>query len=218
MLIIPVIYILDGGCVALYKGSFEQKEEYFKHPADMARTFERDGASILYVVDLNAKISGGVIQEKLIEQIIHSVKIPVWFEADFKNIDSMREALNQGVQRLVLVSPPLEFLEQALAIFGSAQLIVQVLGKRAILVEPFTTQLVNVKKGDMIYFSSDGFSDQFGGPEGKKFKTSQFKKLLLEIYDKPVATQKELLANTHTKWKGAHEQVDDVCVIGVQIV
>jgi tetratricopeptide (TPR) repeat protein/serine phosphatase RsbU (regulator of sigma subunit) len=84
--------------------------------------------------------------------------------------------------------------------------------------EPFTTQSVTVNKGDMIYFSSDGYSDQFGGPEGKKFKTSQFKKLLLEIYDKPVATQKEMLANTHIKWKGAHEQVDDVCVIGVKIV
>jgi tetratricopeptide (TPR) repeat protein/serine phosphatase RsbU (regulator of sigma subunit) len=84
--------------------------------------------------------------------------------------------------------------------------------------EPFTTQHITVKKGDMIYFSSDGFSDQFGGPEGKKFKTSQFKKLLLEIYDKPVAAQKELLAKAHTKWKGTHEQVDDVCVIGVQIV
>jgi tetratricopeptide (TPR) repeat protein/serine phosphatase RsbU (regulator of sigma subunit) len=83
--------------------------------------------------------------------------------------------------------------------------------------EPFTTKSVTVNKGDMIYFSSDGFSDQFGGPEGKKFKTSQFKKLLLEIYDKPVATQKELLAKAHNNWKGTHEQVDDVCVIGVKI-
>lgn len=82
--------------------------------------------------------------------------------------------------------------------------------------EPFTTQQVTVKKGDMIYFSSDGYSDQFGGADGKKFKTSQFKKLLLEIYDKPVATQKELLANAHNNWKGAHEQVDDVCVMGVR--
>ncbi len=83
--------------------------------------------------------------------------------------------------------------------------------------EPFTTQKVEIKKGDMIYFSSDGYSDQFGGPEGKKFKTSQFKKLLLEIYDKPVATQKELIAIAHNKWKGSHEQVDDVCVIGLRI-
>lgn len=84
--------------------------------------------------------------------------------------------------------------------------------------EPFTTQSLTLNKGDMIYFSSDGYSDQFGGPEGKKFKTSQFKKLLLEIYDKPVATQKELFANAHNSWKGAHEQVDDVCVMGVKIV
>ncbi len=48
--------------------------------------------------------------------------------------------------------------------------------------EPFTTHIVTVNKGDMIYFSSDGYSDQFGGAEGKKYKTSQFKKLLLEIH------------------------------------
>ncbi|MGE0634960.1 MAG: tetratricopeptide repeat protein [Bacteroidia bacterium] len=83
--------------------------------------------------------------------------------------------------------------------------------------EPFTSKSVTVNKGDMIYFSSDGFSDQFGGPEGKKFKTSQFKKLLLEIYDKPVATQKELFAIAHNNWKDTHEQVDDVCVLGVRI-
>ena len=83
--------------------------------------------------------------------------------------------------------------------------------------EPFTTQQAEVKKGDMIYFSSDGYSDQFGGPAGKKYKTSQFKKLLLELHDKPVATQKELLAKAHNNWKGALEQVDDVCVFGVRI-
>jgi len=84
--------------------------------------------------------------------------------------------------------------------------------------ENFTTAKVNVKKGDMIYFSSDGYSDQFGGEHGKKFKTSQFKKLLLELNDKPVALQKELLQKAHNDWKSAHEQVDDVCVIGVRIV
>lgn len=69
----------------------------------------------------------------------------------------------------------------------------------------------------MLYFSSDGYSDQFGGTEGKKFKTSQFKKLLLDIHDKSVEEQKNLVENAHTTWKGAHEQVDDVCVIGVRI-
>ncbi len=83
--------------------------------------------------------------------------------------------------------------------------------------ENFTTIKVNAKKGDMIYFSSDGYSDQFGGAEGKKFKTSQFKKLLLELHGMPVASQKESIEKAHIDWKGAHEQVDDVCVIGVRI-
>lgn len=83
--------------------------------------------------------------------------------------------------------------------------------------EKFTTVKVNAKKGDMIYFSSDGYSDQFGGPQGKKFKTAQFKKLLLELHDKPVAEQNELLAKAHHNWKGKHEQMDDICVMGMRV-
>lgn len=137
MLIIPVLYLLDGRCVALYKGSFEQKEEYFKHPADMARTFERDGAPLIYIVDLNARDSEGVVQEKLVEQVIHSIKIPVWLEANFKTVESLQKGLNSGAERLVVVSPPLEFFKKTLEVFEPARLIVQILGKQSIVVETF---------------------------------------------------------------------------------
>lgn len=83
--------------------------------------------------------------------------------------------------------------------------------------EAFTTLKVNCKPGDMLYFSSDGFADQFGGEDGKKFKTAQLKKLLLEIHNKSVEQQKERLLQVHNEWKGALEQVDDVCIIGVRV-
>lgn len=137
MLIIPVLYILDGRCVALYKGSFDQKEEYFKHPADMARTFERDGASLLYISDLNPKIPGQSIQQKLIEQMVNSVHIPIWLEANFSDIEPMRQFLDKKIQRLVLVSPSLEFLQQALQTFGNDRIIVQILGKQSLLLDSF---------------------------------------------------------------------------------
>lgn len=82
---------------------------------------------------------------------------------------------------------------------------------------PFTSHLVKLQKGDTIYIFSDGFQDQFGGPKGKKFKTGNMKKLLLEIQDKSMDEQNQLLKETFFNWKGDLEQIDDVCVIGVRL-
>lgn len=83
--------------------------------------------------------------------------------------------------------------------------------------KPFTLHEVNLHKGDCIYMFSDGFVDQFGGPDGKKFKSSQFKELVLSIAAKPMKEQKAILEKTINNWKGKQEQIDDICVIGIRI-
>jgi len=83
--------------------------------------------------------------------------------------------------------------------------------------EPYTTHNIELQKGDSIYIFSDGYADQFGGEEGKKLKTSNFKKLLLSIQNETMDKQKQLLEDAFEKWKGDIEQLDDVCVIGVRI-
>jgi serine phosphatase RsbU (regulator of sigma subunit) len=82
---------------------------------------------------------------------------------------------------------------------------------------PYHTHEVDLQKGDVIYVFSDGYADQFGGEKGKKFRTSNMKKLLLSIYEKPMQEQKELLNQTFETWQGDLEQLDDVCVIGVRV-
>ena len=82
---------------------------------------------------------------------------------------------------------------------------------------PFTTQEIEVAKSDKIYLFSDGFVDQFGGDSNKKFKPSQFRKLLIEIQDLPMKEQKQALKDAFDEWKGHNDQVDDVCVIGYEI-
>ena len=83
--------------------------------------------------------------------------------------------------------------------------------------KPFTKQQVELKKGDVLYLSTDGYQDQFGGKQGKKFKISRFKKLLLEIHDLPMQEQQDELLNRFNSWKGDNEQVDDVLVAGIRI-
>jgi phosphoserine phosphatase RsbU/P len=81
----------------------------------------------------------------------------------------------------------------------------------------FTNNEINLKKGDMIYLFSDGYADQFGGPENKKFFTKRFEELLFEIHGKPLEEQKELLKTTLYDWMGSNGQVDDILVIGIKI-
>jgi len=81
----------------------------------------------------------------------------------------------------------------------------------------YTNQNLTVKKGDTVYLFSDGYVDQFGGPQGKKYKSKTLREKLLNIHLLPMDEQKQILDKTFSEWKGNHEQVDDVCIVGVKI-
>jgi tetratricopeptide (TPR) repeat protein len=83
--------------------------------------------------------------------------------------------------------------------------------------KPFTLQSTNLLKGDTVYTFTDGFADQFGGDKGKKLMTKNLKSLLLQISSKSLDAQKHELDRYFNEWKGNHEQVDDVLVIGVRV-
>jgi serine phosphatase RsbU (regulator of sigma subunit) len=83
--------------------------------------------------------------------------------------------------------------------------------------QSFNTHTLELQKGDTIYTLTDGFPDQFGGPNGKKFMSKKLKELLLANVHLPIDQQKELLDSTFKNWVGDLEQVDDVTVIGIRI-
>jgi serine phosphatase RsbU (regulator of sigma subunit) len=83
--------------------------------------------------------------------------------------------------------------------------------------KPFNSQSIALQSGDRIYTFSDGFPDQFGGPNGKKFMHKQFKEILLKNSSLAFKEQKRLLNAALLDWQGKLDQVDDVLVIGVQI-
>jgi ligand-binding sensor domain-containing protein/serine phosphatase RsbU (regulator of sigma subunit) len=81
----------------------------------------------------------------------------------------------------------------------------------------FTNQTIDIQPGDMLYMCSDGYADQFGSPDVKKFKSVNVKKILTEIWYLPVNEQKERLEKEIMEWKGDLGQVDDILFVGTRI-
>ncbi len=82
--------------------------------------------------------------------------------------------------------------------------------------ESFELFDIDIKKGDCIYLYTDGFADQFGGENGKKFKSKKLLEVLRSLGGTPLEEQKTILLNTFANWKGSLEQVDDVCILGIR--
>jgi serine phosphatase RsbU (regulator of sigma subunit) len=81
----------------------------------------------------------------------------------------------------------------------------------------FTRHTINIDKPTTCYIFSDGFTDQFGGPYGRKFMAKNFRDLLYEIYEMPMDEQKKILELVMNEWMGNNEQTDDVLIIGFKI-
>jgi serine phosphatase RsbU (regulator of sigma subunit) len=85
--------------------------------------------------------------------------------------------------------------------------------------EPFENHVMDAIKGDCLYTFSDGYQDQFGGPDNKKFMIKKMKQLLLDNHQKPMEEQKEIMWKAFRDWIEPYdtEQIDDVILIGIRI-
>ncbi len=81
----------------------------------------------------------------------------------------------------------------------------------------FRNHTIRVEQGDCFYIFSDGFQDQFGGKEGKKFLSKSMKRMFTEVHKQPMPQQKEIIHRTLQQWMEGFEQVDDIIVLGVRI-
>jgi serine phosphatase RsbU (regulator of sigma subunit) len=81
----------------------------------------------------------------------------------------------------------------------------------------FTTQLIDTQPEDLIYMYSDGYADQFGGTNHKKFKYTTLKEKIIEIQNLPLREQRNRLEKTFLEWKGHEEQTDDVMLVGYRL-
>ena len=83
--------------------------------------------------------------------------------------------------------------------------------------KPFTNKTIQLFSGDTIVQLTDGYADQFGGPNGKKLKYAPMKRALIEMQSLQFDQQYEVLAQNFSNWRGDLEQVDDVCVVAVKV-
>ncbi|TNE54258.1 MAG: hypothetical protein EP338_08835 [Bacteroidetes bacterium] len=83
---------------------------------------------------------------------------------------------------------------------------------------PFTQKEIELEEGDICFTFSDGFPDQFGGYDGKKYMIKRFKRLLIKNAELSMQEQYEQMERTFDKWlaDGNASQIDDVCVVGIK--
>lgn len=126
MEIIPAIDLLDGKCVRLTQGKFDQVTVFSDDPVEMARRWEAEGAARLHLVDLNGSRVGAPQEARTVEAIASAVGIPVQLGGGIRTLDSARTMLDAGVQRVIVGTSAAVDTELAQALFAE-------LGDRVIL-------------------------------------------------------------------------------------
>lgn len=81
----------------------------------------------------------------------------------------------------------------------------------------FVKHTISIEKETHVYLFSDGYQDQFGGAEGRKFMSKNLRALLLKIHTHPFQTQKQILDDTIKQWMGDAAQIDDILVMGFKV-
>lgn len=100
--IIPAIDLIDGKCVRLTQGKFDQVTVFSDDPVEMARRWESDGAQRLHLVDLNGSRAGAPQEMSTVKAIIAAIRIPVELGGGIRTLESARQMLEIGVDRVIV--------------------------------------------------------------------------------------------------------------------
>lgn len=121
MIIIPAIDIINKQPVRLYQGDYNQKEIVGQSILELAKTFEKEGASYLHLVDLDGAKEGSLINKDVIVEVANSISIPVEIGGGIRTMEAISYYLDNGIARVILGTSAMEdptFLAAALAKFG----------------------------------------------------------------------------------------------------
>lgn len=102
MLIIPAIDIKEGRCVRLEQGNFEKEIIYSDNPIEIAEKWEKQGAKLAHIVDLDGAKTGKIKHLKLIAEIIKNISIPVEVGGGIRDLETIKNLFNIGVENVIL--------------------------------------------------------------------------------------------------------------------
>lgn len=102
MEVIPAIDLLEGRCVRLYQGDYQQSQVFDENPVAVARQWVEQGATRLHLVDLDGAKAGHPVNQAAIEAIVRAVSVPVQVGGGLRDRESVKTLLDLGVQRIIL--------------------------------------------------------------------------------------------------------------------
>lgn len=124
--VIPAIDIIDGRCVRLTRGDYDQVREYSNAPLDVARAFEDAGCRHLHLVDLDGAKSQHIVNYKVLETMASKTDLKIDFGGGLKSDDDVRIAFECGAEKItggsIAVKSPTTF-ERWLETYGTRRII-----------------------------------------------------------------------------------------------
>ncbi|HET6727656.1 MAG TPA: 1-(5-phosphoribosyl)-5-[(5-phosphoribosylamino)methylideneamino]imidazole-4-carboxamide isomerase [Nitrososphaeraceae archaeon] len=102
MKVLAAIDIMNGEVVRLTKGDQSTKKVYSKDPVQVAKKWEKDGADMLHIIDLDAALGNEFNNLSTISEILHSINIPIQIGGGIRHIENFEKIVNMGFSKIVI--------------------------------------------------------------------------------------------------------------------
>jgi len=138
----PVIYILDGKCVSLYKGDFKQVTVYPKKPRSYAEQYAKEGAKRILLVDLNASTDHRIVNKKMIKEIVNDhPNIEIQYTGGLRTMEEVDLAFNElGLKKVIIGTSGLPIIQKAIQKYGQDRIYSGVKAKDEKIISEFTPE------------------------------------------------------------------------------
>lgn len=201
---------------------------------------ERNGKYFIAAADCTGHGVPGALMSmiglELIQKIINELKVDdsdqilltmnKELESAFFREESGKALIRDGIEMSICVidrrTREMEFSGAFLPVYiVRDDKLIEIKGDKKNVVQSFAMVSFNkstfkLQKGDLLYLFSDGYADQFGGPDNKKFMYRRLRHILLTISKYPLSDQQRILDETITSWMNGCDQIDDMMILGVK--